>query len=410
MPPIGRTVRPNAQSLGTIMTNCKAIKTSRKFRISNLRFQVSNFKPQIIFSVLTAACLAICAPAFSQPASAPTTAATSPTRTPEQIQKEFNDSGRELQQILGSHGTQVFTDEKLRKEVAPKAIPALRKNLALFEELAAYDPAMKMQEVTVRTQFLALMATMGDQDAEKDLKRSAEGKGEDALAAQQGLLMSQWWQSNGDVEKQKKLLDQAVTMLKANPKDDGAVAMLMEMANTGAANEQIKNSAEDAIIASAQGNQGKTIAKEIQAQRTLKQMEGKPLVLSGSTVDGKTFSTDQWKGKVIFVDFWATWCGPCRAELPRVIKAYSDFHAKGLEVLGVSCDQNPDDLKTFLKDHPDMPWPQLFDEKKPGWHELARKFGIDGIPTMFLIDKKGILRTVEAREDFETEIPKLLAE
>ena len=57
-----------------------------------------------------------------------------------------------------------------------------------------------------------------------------------------------------------------------------------------------------------------------------------------------------------------------------------------------------------------MPWTQLFDEKTPGWHPLATQFGIDGIPTMFLIDKKGVVRTVKARENFEELIPKMLDE
>ena len=131
------------------------------------------------------------------------------------------------------------------------------------------------------------------------------------------------------------------------------------------------------------GAQGQTIAKEIQAQAKLKEMENKPLVLSGPSVDGKTFSTDAWKGKVILVDFWATWCGPCRAELPRVKKAYKDFHEKGLEVLGVSCDQSGVDLKAFLKSNPDMPWPQLFDEKTPGCTRWRRSLGSMGFRRCF---------------------------
>lgn len=91
-------------------------------------------------------------------------------------------------------------------------------------------------------------------------------------------------------------------------------------------------------------------------------------------------------------------------------KVYAEFHAKGLEIVGVSCDRDVDDLKGFLSQNADMPWPQLFEPGKPGWHPLAEEFGIDGIPTMFLIDKKGVVRSVTARENYKELIPKLLAE
>jgi hypothetical protein len=76
----------------------------------------------------------------------------------------------------------------------------------------------------------------------------------------------------------------------------------------------------------------------------------------------------------------------------------------------VSCDNEAENLTAFLEKNKDMPWPHLFDPKTPGWHPLATEFGITGIPTMFLIDKKGVVRSVKARENFEEMIPKLLEE
>jgi peroxiredoxin len=94
-----------------------------------------------------------------------------------------------------------------------------------------------------------------------------------------------------------------------------------------------------------------------------------------------------------------------------VKKEYAEMHDKGLEVIGVSFDQNDKALTAFLAANPDMPWPQMFDPAHAFWNnEFGKRFGIMGIPTMFLIDKNGVCRSVKAREDFETEIPKLLAE
>src|SRR5688572_15539552 len=81
-------------------------------------------------------------------------------------------------------------------------------------------------------------------------------------------------------------------------------------------------------------------------------------------LDGKPLSIANYKGKVVLIDFWATWCGPCIAELPTVLAAYKKYHSKGFEIIGISLDR-PDSLqklKDFAKEH-DMPWPQFYDGK-----------------------------------------------
>lgn len=346
---------------------------------------------------------AVAKPVAEKPVAAPATG-----RSKEAILADLNAAGTELRGMLKSPDS--FSDEKQRTELAPKAIPVMKKFLVAFDELVTQDPMAKAQSGSVHGQFLSMLTVLGDADAEKRLTALAAGDGAEAVDAKGAMLMAKWWRNSKDAAAQKKLIEEGRVLLKANAMNDSVAMIIMQMAEQGAASPELKDSAEKVVVEEAKGPRAKMLVQGIQATQKLKAMEGKELVIASVTNEGKPFTTADWKGKVILVDFWATWCKPCRAELPRVKKAYADFHPKGLEILGVSCDNEPAALKAFLTENKDMPWTQLFDEKTPGWHPLATQYGIEGIPTMFLIDKKGIVRSITARENFETEIPKMLDE
>ena len=108
------------------------------------------------------------------------------------------------------------------------------------------------------------------------------------------------------------------------------------------------------------------------------------------------------------VDFWATWCGPCRASLPGLIKTHEQFHKQGFEVIGVSLDQDLDALGKFL-DENKLPWVNLIGDKDGDEIKfpLAEKYEIQAIPTMFLVGKDG---KVIARDLSEKELEKKLEE
>jgi thiol-disulfide isomerase/thioredoxin len=135
-------------------------------------------------------------------------------------------------------------------------------------------------------------------------------------------------------------------------------------------------------------------------------MLGQPPQIKFTALDGQEIDLAAYKGKVVLIDFWATWCGPCVGEIPNVKAAYEKYHDQGFEIIGISFDSKKEALEKMIAEK-QMPWPQYFDGA--GWdNKFGQNYGINSIPTMWLVGKDGNVAHLNARSDLEQKIAQLI--
>ena len=216
-----------------------------------------------------------------------------------------------------------------------------------------------------------------------------------------------------DFTEELKGFDELVTKYKDVSPDDAVQALYMkarlyaevfhESDKSDALMKQIQKDYPDSQVAKAVGRQ-----QEAEKVRAGLKAGAQFPNFSEKDVMGNPVSIASYKGKVLLVDFWATWCGPCVREVPTVVKTYENYHPKGFEIVGISLDQDKSKLTNFTKEK-NMTWQQYFDGK--GWeNKLASKYGIQSIPATFLLDRDGKIIAADLRgEDLSAAVEKAVA-
>ena len=301
---------------------------------------------------------------------------------------------------------------KTREEFMAKLKTSQMALLTAAEKLISDKKANDEQFIEgVKAKFgaLSILGQIGDASARKKVLAFANelsaDKREDvvALAREQALqIRAQMIPSLKDDEK-AELITELQNYLKEDvSRARFSVAMSAAQMLERSGNNDLAANAYNGFAKIIKGNKDEALASyagKIEGAARRITLPGKVMELKGETADGSEFDWSSYRGKVVLVDFWATWCGPCIAELPNVKKNYDNYHSKGFEVVGVNLDNSKDKLDKFVEDR-DIPWVNLFSSNKEqqGWdNPVATYYGVMAIPTAILVDKDGKVVSLRAR-------------
>jgi len=362
-------------------------------------------------AILALAGVVACGPAWGQPAAKPPAARTAkpeglavpplPDGTPEEL----------LQFVEGLQ--QPAVRPRSRDEMMNYMQEVGKRSVEAADRILGGQPSAELvvRAAKLRLESLMLLGRLGDEAAAAEMKTYAaelvKGPSPELARDAERILVvadAQAMFSSRDLTGGPAIIERTAALLQADPDDGETASLAMQLAGVF---EQMPDG--EPLAAESLRTFGPLLAKSSNPQiqematslaGTLRRLSlpGNPMQITGTLLDGQPFDQAALAGKVVLVDFWATWCGPCVAEVPNMLEQYEKYHDRGFEVVGVSLDEDRDAVLKFVKDRK-IPWPILHEQGEgAGWqHPLATFYGISGIPQMILIGRDGKVVTLNAR-------------
>jgi thiol-disulfide isomerase/thioredoxin len=291
------------------------------------------------------------------------------------------------------------------------AVKKLRKAvLQAAEKIMAGKPNAEEMEFGVQ----AKMNMLEKPERLADFAAELEKGGHKDLARQvRGFMLQIALRSSlmGGPEKVKKAINDTVKFLEESPPQPADVGLafmagrLAEMSGDSTLAVNTYGSLAKVFAASKDPKLAE-FASVLEGVTRRLGLVGQTMKIEGKLLGGAKFDWSKYLGKVVLVDFWATWCDPCLKELPNLQQCYDLYHDKGFDIVGLSLDRKQSDLEDFVKEKK-IPWAVVFGDGKPS--PTAAYYGVLGIPTMILVGKDGKVVSLEARgETLQEELEKIL--
>ncbi len=304
-----------------------------------------------------------------------------------------------------------------RERMQPKSVTDARRMFEAREhaanhilESAEAEESVRFEAATAKLESIAALMKLGDIDAATRFDRFVE-EGAKNEAGEVGELLGNIrlerrfakWKELGPADR-----DQVIAELKSHLLVEDApwsrVRVLIRFAESVAETDDAPRAAAllRELIPHIAASKAPRVAKEVpMIEGVARRLElvGKPIEIVGTTIDGQSLEWQSYRGKVVLIDFWATWCPPCIAEMGEIETLYKSYHEKGFDVVGVNLDANKQEVTDFVGQRK-LPWRNLFhtprEGEQPGQHPLAVEYGITMIPRAILVDREGRVLSTRA--------------